>query len=442
MIVRFVALVLVVTAVWAVRRVGGSIETSPATFALGMGFALIAAALAGELAERIRLPRVTGYLLFGLLCGPYVANLISRPMARELQIVNGLAVALIGFIAGLELNLGRLRSILGAVTSVSLRTTLAVWLGVVATILAAWDWLALHPGGDWAARLVVAGIVALVLSSFSPTVTIAVISEARARGPYCDAVLAIVVFADLLVIVLVTLALYLARTVLTPEVSTGVSMLAELSWETLGSVMFGVSLGGVFALYMRTLGRELTIVILVLCAVMGLGGQQVGLDPILSALGAGLTVANVGGLRGRALSDAVERGALPVLVVFFAATGASLNLEALGRLGVPALLIALIRAGVIRISARGAHAFSTLPPPHGHAVWMALVSQAGVTIGLSSLLAAQFPDWGDASRTLIVAIVALNEIVGPILLKSALLKTGEVGAADAAHAHDPEHAPA
>ena len=46
--------------------------------------------------------------MFGVVCGPFVANIISRPMARELQIVNGLAIALIAFMAGLELNFQRL----------------------------------------------------------------------------------------------------------------------------------------------------------------------------------------------------------------------------------------------------------------------------------------------------------------------------------------------
>lgn len=443
MIARLAALVLVVTSVWAVRRAGGNVGSDAATTGLGLGFALIAAALAGELVERIRLPRVTGYLLFGLLCGPYVANLISRPMARELQVVNGLAVALIGFMAGLELNVGRLGAILRAVAVVSLRTTASIWVGIVVIVLSAWDLLALYPATDWPTRVVIAGVIALVLSSFSPTVTIAVISEARARGPYCDAVLAIVVLADLMVIVLFTLALYIARSWLAPGTHSGVGMLAELSWETLGSVAFGVSLGALFALYMRSIGRELTLVILGLCALIGVGAQRLGIDPILAALGAGLTVANVASPRGRALGDAVERGALPVLVVFFAATGASLNLDALARLGIPALAIACVRALLIRVSANGSNAFSTLPPEHGQAVWMSLVSQAGVTIGLSALLAAQFPEWGEASRTLIVAIVALNEIVGPILLKSALVRVGEVGAADldARRADPTAHAP-
>jgi len=75
--------------------VSGAGLASPASrvSALALGFSLIAAALSGTLVERVHLPRVTGYLLFGLICGPGVANIIQESMARDLQIANGLAIA-------------------------------------------------------------------------------------------------------------------------------------------------------------------------------------------------------------------------------------------------------------------------------------------------------------------------------------------------------------
>src|SRR5688572_321461 len=80
-----------------------------ASTALALLLALVAAALTGALFERIHLPRVSGYLIFGMVSGPYVANIITRPMASDLQLVNGLAIALIALIAGLELNYRRLQ---------------------------------------------------------------------------------------------------------------------------------------------------------------------------------------------------------------------------------------------------------------------------------------------------------------------------------------------
>src|SRR5262245_55965516 len=79
------------------------------TTALALGVTLLAATVVGWLFEFVRLPRVTGYLTFGLLCGPYVGNIIRASMARDLQVANGLAIVVIGFIAGLELNFRRLQ---------------------------------------------------------------------------------------------------------------------------------------------------------------------------------------------------------------------------------------------------------------------------------------------------------------------------------------------
>ena len=93
---RFGALLLLLLTVLVVRRtMAGDGLADLRSTALAFGFALIAAALAGDLVGRVRLPRLSGYLLFGLACGPYAADLISRTMAGELQQINGLAIALI-----------------------------------------------------------------------------------------------------------------------------------------------------------------------------------------------------------------------------------------------------------------------------------------------------------------------------------------------------------
>src|SRR4029079_11749971 len=95
------------------------------TTALALGFTLVVAMVAGELLRRFRLARLTGYLLFGVLLGPYLGNVFSEPMARQLQTINGIATALIAFIAGLTLNFERLgRRVVG--TTRMITTTLVV----------------------------------------------------------------------------------------------------------------------------------------------------------------------------------------------------------------------------------------------------------------------------------------------------------------------------
>ncbi|RPH74167.1 MAG: hypothetical protein EHM88_23225, partial [Candidatus Rokuibacteriota bacterium] len=136
---RAAALLLVLGTMILTARTGQ--YGSAPTVALPLGFSLIAAYLAGGVGERARLPRLSGYLLFGLVCGPYALDLITASMARELQAVNGLALALIAFIAGLELNIGRMRPhardalVLGSFLIVGTFAALTLLLWV------AWPWL-------------------------------------------------------------------------------------------------------------------------------------------------------------------------------------------------------------------------------------------------------------------------------------------------------------
>jgi Kef-type K+ transport system membrane component KefB len=426
---RAAALVLILLTVVVLRQADSGAD-DPRTGALALGFALIAATLLGEVAERLHLPRLSGYLAFGLLCGPYMLNLVTSTMARELQAVNGLAIALIALIAGLEINIQRLRSRIWAIATVGMLTIAIMYVTLSAFfILIAWPWLPILPDATGLERLAVGLVFTAIVVSFSPTVTIAVIAESRARGPLSELVMAIVVIADLALILAFTLAMQLARTITTGG-SEGIDISVRLAWEIGGSLAFGALLGGLFAMYLRTLGRELTLVLLALCAAISAAGRIFHLEPLLAAVAAGLVIENVAPARADALRDAVERSALPVLVIFFAAAGASLHVDALAVIGVAAAAISLVRLAAIRASTAISLRAAGIQDSVSGMMWMGLVSQAGVTLGLTILVAAEFPDWGPAVQTLVVAMIALHEVAGPILFKAALTRAGEVGALD------------
>jgi Kef-type K+ transport system membrane component KefB len=207
-------------------------------------------------------------------------------------------------------------------------------------------------------------------------------------------------------------------------------MFALLTWELLGSLAFGALIGVALAFYLREIGREVTIVLLGVCMLLAGVGRLLHFEIVLASLAAGLVVENIAPPKGDALKEAVERGALPVLVVFFAAAGASLEMAALTRLGGVALVLAAVRAATLWQSARLGVRWARLPEPASMA-WMGLVSQGGVTLGLASLAAAEFPDWGGTVYTLIVAMTAVHVLAGPILFRSALQRAGEVGMMDA-----------
>jgi Kef-type K+ transport system membrane component KefB len=397
--------------------------------ALALGLALIAASITGELLERVRLPRVTGYLLFGMICGPYLANIITRPMARELQLINGLAVVVIAFIAGLEMNVRRLRPRLRAMFQMGGLAILIINGLLFGAFWLAWDWLGVAPTLTGLQKLAVAALLTTVVASFSPTVTIAVIAEARASGPLSELTLAVVILADLVLILFFTLVMQFVRTVFggTQEIGLFVS----LSWEIFGSFAFGAAAGALFALYLRYIPREIPVALLGLCVLIAAAGTQLHLEPLLAALAAGLVVENIAPPSGDRLKEAVERSALPILIVFFVAAGASLQLDALASIGGVALLVSVLRLVVIWAASYAGARFAGVDVETGNLVWMGLVSQAGVTLGLTLIVAGEFPTWGTTIQTLVVSLIALHQLVGPVLFRAALARAGEIGGMDA-----------
>jgi Kef-type K+ transport system membrane component KefB len=431
---RLLALTITIAIVWLVVVVPAGDGDGLRVTALALGFALIAAALAGALLERFGLPRVTGYLLFGMVCGPYVANIITRPMARELQLINGLAVVLIAFIAGLEMNVARMRPRLRAILQLGGIGIVALYAGLFAAFWFAWPWIGIAPGLTGIQRAAVAAILTTLVASFSPTVTIALITESRASGPLSELTLAVVILADLVLILLFTLVMQFVRFAFGGAAEVG--LFVSVTWEIFGSFAFGAVIGALFAFYLRHVGREVPIALLGVCMLITGLGHELHLEPLLAALAAGLVVENIAPPRGDMLKDAVERGALPVLVVFFAAAGASLQLDALAVIGGVALAVALLRAFLIWSSMRVGAKYARIPEPVGGLVWMGLISQAGVTLGLTLIVAGEQPTWGTTIQTLVVALIALHQLAGPVLFRAALAKAGEIGKMDADSAPD------
>ena len=206
------------------------------------------------------------------------------------------------------------------------------------------------------------------------------------------------------------------------------------------SKIFGVSryipvtarlVGGFFGLYLKYVGRELTLILLGLCVLLAIASAALHLELVLSALAAGLVVENIVSSEGNELKEAVERSALPVLIVFFAAAGASLQLDALATIGWLALGLAALRLILIRKATAIGTKLAGLTDIPDNLIWMGLISQAGVTLGLATIVATEFPGWGSEIRTLIVALTGLHVLVGPVIFRSALSKAGEIGKLDA-----------
>lgn len=438
---RAMALVLVMALVVVARESGGDGSERFATMALG--FLLIVAALVGEAGERIHLPRLTGYLGVGLAFGPAVLNLVTPAMTSQLKLINGLAVALIAFSAGMELDLPKLRSEWKPLLRHGGWLIGVVFFGLFAVALGASPWLPVTQASSWPERTAIALVLAATLATFSPTVVMAVLAETRARGPLSDRVLQIVVLGDLAIVLIFTLTTTAARMLTGSGISVG-AVVAHVVWEVVGSLLIGAAVGAGIYLYRRFVDRRSGLVVAAACLLLAEVGTRVGLSPLLLCLTAGVLVRNAAPAAAHDMERLIARVRMPVLVVFFAAVGASLHLDHLIHAFASVALFVVARAFFIRIGNQMGARAAGLPEPVAGNVFNGLVSQAGVTLGLAVIVGREFGAWGQGIETLVVGIVSMHELIGPVLFRNALARMGEIpppGSVDAIEPTPSPHAP-
>ncbi|HUH03741.1 MAG TPA: cation:proton antiporter [Kofleriaceae bacterium] len=399
----------------------------PQSTTIALGFLLVSAFLGGAASARIGLPRITGFLVVGLLAGPYVTSLLTHDMLEAGKAVEGVAVALIALTAGGEIKIEWLRKHAARLAIITGLQILIVATMVGCVVFFGRSLFPFIPADDLLSAAIIALVLAAIAVSNSPTVTIALISDNKAKGPLSQTVLGVVVLVDVCVIVLFAVTLAVARDALGS--GPGTSLAVTLARELGGSVLVGVGFGIGIAAFLRYIGRDTPVFILGVCFAIAQLAAAFHLEALLIALTAGLWVGNVSRTATEPLIEGIERLSLPIYAVFFASAGAKVNLDALASMWPLALLLSATRAIAIWAGAAAGTRLARTEPVIQRYAWLGLISQAGVTLALAAILARAFPEWGEGIQVLIVAMIALHEIIGPIGFQFALRRAGEVGKA-------------
>src|SRR2546427_8327092 len=158
---------------------------------------LLAAIVGGELAQRARLPRLTGYLLIGFAVGPAWLGLVRREEVDALRFIGDCAVALIGLAAGSDLTLDALRQDRVALARLATGAIAFPFLAVSLVLLSVAPWFPVtrhQPIGD---AVVVALVLGTIAAAASPALIVAMMNELDARGPVARALLGTSVAQDL-----------------------------------------------------------------------------------------------------------------------------------------------------------------------------------------------------------------------------------------------------
>jgi Kef-type K+ transport system membrane component KefB len=400
-----------------------------------VGFLLLAGVLASELLELLGLPHLTAYILVGVVAGPHVMHLVDHRAVVELQVVNTLALALIALAGGAELRVELLRPLLRSLSWATLVQCVIGALGVGATFLALSRFIPFTRGQPLLALLGIALLWGVLAVTRSPSATLGILAQLRPDGPLSRYALGFVMSSDVVVAILLSLTLALARPLIDPSAGLSLLDLSELGHEILGSIALGCSVGLLLAIYLWFVSGQLLIVLVALGFGLTEGLRYLHFEPLLTFMCAGFVVANLT-QQGPKLLHAVEQTGSVVFVVFFATAGAHLDVPLLAQLWPVALVLAGVRLLLVVLSNRVASHLASDEPVVRRWGWAPLVSQAGLTLGMAAVIERSFPSFGSGFRALAVATVAVNEMLGPVLFKLALDRSGETGRAGGLPASD------
>ncbi len=392
------------------------------------GILLLTADTFGAIAHDLRLPRLVGYLVAGLALGPSVSGIVPAGVLEDLGMMKRLAVGLIGLLAGAELRIADLQQRHRLILLVLVFQTAAVLVVLLGLSLLFHQWLPFLTDLSSDQIFFVALLFAVILTVNSPMVTLAMLTETRAAGPLARTTLGVVLVADVVIILLFTGAFSLAQASLGGAAAGAPEILLRLLREVLGSILAGGIIGGLLTLYLRFVKRELVVFAVVVVFATAAAAPALHFEFLLSMLVAGFLVENVAPVRAEPLVEVLHQAALPVFVVFFAMAGAELHIQEFAAVWPLVLLIAFARIGAIYGSTTYAGRLAAAEPNVVRFGWTGLVSQAGVALGLATIVADRLPGVGLAMQAVTIGVIAFNESVGPILFRHGLVRAGEVTA--------------
>ena len=411
---------------------------------LALGFVILCSYTFGRLVERIGLPHITGYLIAGLALGPSAAHLLpaawqvppfdegilSSGVIAQLSPLQTLAVALIALTAGGELKIASLRRGVGTILGVLGGQVVAI-LGLSIAFVVALSGVIPEitlPGlgpVDLTGAIALGAVVGSISIATSPAATIAVINDVRARGPFTSTILATVVLKDVLVVILFAgLSTFAVQTLGAgdAEPALGLYLLKHIG----GALLLGAIVGAGMALYLRYVKAEVLLFLVGTVFTAAYLASELDVESVILFIAAGFVTANFSS-EGDHMLETVEKLSLPVYVVFFTLAGAQLHLDELRLLAPFAGGLVLIRAAGIWIGTAIGGRLGGAPESLRKHGWLGFVSQAGVAISLAAIVGHKMGAVGHSLSTLIIAGIAINELVGPVLLKLGLGAAGETG---------------
>jgi len=375
---------------------------------------LILGFILGRILRRLGLTEVLAYILSGIIIGQ-VLN-FSAPEQFNV-IITGATLALVAYIIGLSFSFAFLKRM-------GKQLVIILVVQVFITFIATFGFVYLLTRD-----LPLSIILASLAPATAPAGTIAVLRDLRAKGTLTDITMALVGLDDALVIIIYSVGIMWAKTLLGGEAGLSFSFTYPL-WEIFG----GLGLGGVIGIAISYLTKKIHLssdnifIISIAAAILCWGlAEMIGVSAILTCMALGTAVINLNVQIGNRSNELLDNIMTPVFVLFFAAIGMQMDFS-LFTLMWPLIIMYCVGRSIGKIAGCSLGGIlSKSEPKIKKYLGLAMLDQAGVAIGLAFLAAQTLSEYeiGGAIITLMATTTVVHGLLSPPLIQYAVKKAGE-----------------
>ena len=377
--------------------------------------AMGAGLLLSRVVKRINLPNVTGYLIAGLLIGPYCLGVFDKDSLTAVSSITSVALGFIAFSIGGEFKLENLRRVgIKAFIITVFQAMLAV-IFVDAALIAF--------GFDVPLSLTLGAIA----TATAPAATLMVVRQYKAEGPMTNTLLSVVAMDDAIGLAVFAISVAISQSLSSGAAPTIKSMLLEPLLEIVLSLALGFAIGMILALCIRFFkSRANRLTLMVTSVVLGAAlADMWNLSSLLLCMSIGAAMVNFR-QDSDAIIEGVDRWTPPLFMLFFVISGAELDLSVLTSVGALGVIYIIARsAGKYLGAYTGARVVGSDKNIRRY-LGLTLLPQAGVAIGMAQLVMTKLPEYGEKIRAVVLCATLVYELVGPVLTRIALIKSGEV----------------
>ncbi|MBQ2296034.1 MAG: cation:proton antiporter [Clostridia bacterium] len=405
-------------------------------YLISIAVAMLVGLMLTRPAKLLGLPAVTGYLVAGLLIGPYVLGAFgvqglgfnSMEQVESMSILTQTALGFIAFTIGNEFRLSQLKSMGKKAITIGIAQAVGTTIVVDAILIA------VHLMFPNVLSLPSAIVLGAIASATAPAATLMVVRQYKADGPLTRLLMLVVAIDDAVGLILFSVSFGVASAISHGSINV-IGVVLEPLIEIVLSFALGTIMGYLLNFverFFHSRSKRMAVSVGFVMLTVGLsmikfniGGIHFGFSLLLVCMMTGTVFCNICST-SEELMGRIETWTVPLNILFFVISGAELDLKIIANAATLAVGIVYIFSRSLGkyFGARFSCQLTNCEKPITDNLGITLLPQAGVALGMA-MTAMTLPG-GALVRNVILFSVLIYELVGPALTKRSLMRAGEI----------------